>query len=221
MASASRPLPSLAPIGVADEVVARQQVAALRDRQQVGMVEAHAGIEHRDDDRGCCRSVMSHAASALIADGVVGARRPQIPLADRRAAGCRRPDTADRSESTSARRRWSTTAYSTSGWLASRAAEVGAESMPLASITWLRSLTLAPARRPRPSRGRAPARVRPAGSPATPAAACGPAPSRLELDDDACRDRLGRGDCRLRRWQPPAAGRTARQHDPLGQPGKG
>ena len=43
-------------LDVADHVVAGQQVAAGRHRRQIGMVEAHAGVEHGDDDRSRRRS---------------------------------------------------------------------------------------------------------------------------------------------------------------------
>ena len=70
---------------VVDHVVSGQQVAAVRDALEVRMLEAHAGIEHRDDDR---RVAGGDAPRRLDVDrrDDRAARRAQVPLASHRPA---------------------------------------------------------------------------------------------------------------------------------------
>ena len=69
---------------VAHHVVARQQIAAGADAQQIVVIEAHARIEHRDDD---AWAALGDAPRGRCIDGGRNGRvrRLQVPLAGRRA----------------------------------------------------------------------------------------------------------------------------------------
>ena len=72
-------------IDIADEVVARQHIAALANRQQVSVVKADTGVKHGNHD---IRAAQCQIPGPLGIDcrGGGSRRRSQIPLAHRRAA---------------------------------------------------------------------------------------------------------------------------------------